>query len=53
LHEYNETLVGIRKDNRMGITIQNDGTKEKTKEHYKGKVRVNAPIKIPMEYTTF
>lgn len=37
----------------MGITIQNDGTKEKTKEHYKGKVRVNAPITIPMEYTTF
>lgn len=32
LHEYNETLVGIRKDNRMGITIKNDGTKEKTNE---------------------
>ena len=27
--------------------------KKRTKEHHKGKVRVNAPIKIPIEYTTF
>lgn len=46
-------MVGIRKDNRMGITIQNDGTKAKKKEHHNGKVRVNAPITIPIEYTTF